>query len=362
VLDVNAKLDGYYIRSAYVLGAGKMRTIDNDGYLQCALVFTEEEKKLLEIHELLPDKIIDCHAHCFLSEHADFKDAILNHPASTFSEFNLEQSRNLQRYLYPGHEIIALRFPIPIQGVDFRKANKYLLENASYMDRVAVCGIVDDIAYTTDMLNNKHVSALKMYNFSIIPSAEKIYDFFKPEILEHAQSLGVPIILHPPKPIDIGDDFWEMLNDFPGLKVIFAHLGAPTGHSSLLEKIYAELSKHEQVYMDTSLATDYNVAVAAFRFFDPDRIVFGSDEPCNLIRARIYMNPCLGKRLITEYPYHWADPDEHKKYSSLAKGCIHLHWQALRALMEAIKDFFPKKRYSVMENVFCNTAKKLFSF
>lgn len=339
-----------------------MRTINNCNCLQYALAFTEKEKKLIEIHKLLPEKIIDCHAHCFLSEHADFRGAILNHPASTFSEFSLGQSRKLQGYLYPGHEITALRFPIPIQGVDFRKANRYLLENASYLDRVAVCGIGDDIAYTTDILTDERVVALKMYNFSTIPPAEKIYDFFKPEILEHAQTLGIPIILHPPKPIDMGDDFWKMLKDFPRLKVIFAHLGAPTGHSGLLEKIYAKLSKYEQTYMGTSLATDYNVVVAAFRFFDPARIVFGSDEPCNLIRARLYTNPCLGTRLITEYPYHWVDPNEHRKYGGLAKGCTHLHWQAIRVLVEAIKDLFQKKRYSVMENVFHNTAKKLFSF
>ncbi len=339
-----------------------MRTINNCNCLQYALAFTEKEKKLMEIHKLLPEKIIDCHAHCFLSEHADFKDAILNHPASTFSEFSLEQSRNLQGYLYPGHEITALRFSIPIQGVDFRKANRYLLENSSCLDKVAVCGIGDDIIYTTDILTDERVVALKMYNFSTVPPAEKIYDFFKPEILEHAQILGIPIIFHPPKPIDMGGDFWKMLKDFPKLKVIFAHLGSPTGHSSLLEKIYAELSRHEQVYMDTSLATDYNVVVAALRFFDPARIVFGSDEPCNLIRARLYTNPHLGTRLITEYLYHWVDPDEHKKYGSLAKGCIHLHWQAMKALVGAVKDLFQKKRYTVMENVFYNTAKKLFSF
>lgn len=359
--DAGAKLDGYCI-SAHALGVGKMKITNNDSCLQYALAFTEEEKKLMEIHKLLPDRIIDCHAHCFLSEHADFNSAILNHPASTFSGFDLEQSMNLQGCLYPGHEVIALRFPIPIHGVDFRKANKYLLENASYLNRVAVCGIGDDIAYTTDILSNEHVTALKMYNFSTIPPAEKIYDFFKPEILEHAQALEVPIILHPPKPIDTGNDFWEMLNDFPKLKVIFAHLGAPTGYSVLLEEIYTKLSKHEYVYMDTSLATNYTVVVAAFKFFDPTRIVFGSDEPCNLIRAKLYTNPYLGTRLITEYPYCWVDPNEHKKYGSLAKGCIHLHWQAIGALVEAIKDLFQKKRYSVMENVFYNTAKKLFSF
>lgn len=190
-------------------------------HLDYALQFKPEEERLRsDFAAWLPDHIIDCHAHCNLSEHVAYvSDRASKHMLSTFTYYSLEDSIRIQRLMYGGKDVRTLRFPKTFQGIDHRAANEYLLTESPKHDRVAIFGLPEDVPYTTSMLRHPRCSALKMYWSYVDPPAQRIYEFFRPEILEEAQSLDIPIILHLPKMIVRSlDDLLQMLADFPKLR------------------------------------------------------------------------------------------------------------------------------------------------
>jgi len=180
-----------------------------------------------ELGEWLPEVIIDCHAHCNLEAHVgDVSDYAYRHMMSSFTYLSLEDSIRLQDLFYPWRKVRSLRFPKTFRGIDHRAANDYLLRESPEDDRIAVFGLPEDFDYTVGIMRHPRASALKMYWSYVDPPAKKIYDFFTPEILEEAQALDLPIILHLPRMIvHTCDDLMSMLSDFPRLRVVLAHLG-----------------------------------------------------------------------------------------------------------------------------------------
>src|SRR5947209_17806151 len=108
--------------------------------------------------------------------------------------------------------------------------------------------------------------------------------------------------------------------------------------------------------MDTAMIPSAEVIELAISTFGIERIMFGSDEPLNMIRSVVYDNPVLGQRLATEYRYHWVDPEEHTKYKYIAYGAVHTHWQALEALKAALHKLSPSLQEAAKRLIFHDTA------
>lgn len=334
-------------------------------YLEYSLSFKQEELSVREsLMEWLPDEMIDCHAHSNLPEHVLCLDKEIEaRLMTTFPSFTLTQSYKNKRIFYPGKTIRTLRFALPFKGIEHKEANEYLLENSRPTDRVALCGVPTDIDYTLKMLHRKGVAGLKMYKYFFNPPADKIYQFFKPQILEEAQALDIPIILHLPRTItECKDDLRRPLKDFPKLTIVLCHLGLPHLPVPGLAEAYKEFACHERLFMDTSLIPSKEVVGLAVEYFGIERIMFGSDEPFNMIRSKPYIHPELGDRLITEYPYHWVDRKEHEKYKHLAKGAIHIHWQALSALKAVIEALPSGMQDQARRLIFKGTAQAIYGF
>lgn len=340
--------------------------IDAREYLIDSLNFSQQEILLRESFlDWLPDQIIDCHVHCNLKKHSTrIDDDTYKQMMSTFPSFTLRQSNSLRTLLYSNKTVRSLRFPLVWRDIDHKEANAYLLKNSPEEDRAAVYGIPNDILYTETILNHRRTSALKMYPRFFIPPAQKIYQYFPPEILDVAEGLGIPIILHLPKVItQCIDELMKLTDDFPHLTVVLAHLGLPHLPVPGLQQTYELAARHTRVFMDTAMIPSTEVICMAIAAFGPDRILFGSDEPLNLIRAQVYENPILGQRLITLYPYHWVDKNEHKQYKHLASDVTHMHWGALIALRDAItKSYNSLEQKSVKEKIFYDNAKEVYGF
>jgi hypothetical protein len=339
--------------------------VDKEKYLSHSLDFKPEEIRLRdEFAEWLPDKIIDCHAHGNLPEHVDsISEKTYRHMLSTFPSFTIEESEHVKKTFYPGKQISTLRFASVFRGINHKKANSYLLKHSGPSDRVALFGLPEDLEYTLEMLGNKRVSALKMYYSYTEPVATKIYQCFNPKILKVAENLNIPIILHLPRIItESSDDLLQVTRDFPRLRIVIAHLGSTKFLIPGLKKVYEDLAQQTDIMLDTSLNPSAEVVELALRTFGSERIMFGSDEPFNLIRSRPYKHPEKGQRIITEYPYHWVDSDEHRQYAHLAKGVVHCHWLSLEALRTAISSFPESEQASIKEKIFYANAKEFFSF
>lgn len=341
-------------------------SIPVEDYLRYALNLKSEEIAIRErVMAYLPDTIIDCHAHCNLAEHViEIEESIYSHMMSTFPYFSLEDSYHVKEVLYPGKTVHTLRFANAYKGIDHKAANDYLIERSRPNDRVALYGIPTDIAYTNSMLHHPRIVALKMYPAFFIPRAEKIYQYFPEEVLEEAQSCEIPIILHLPRIItDCTDELRKLITDFPKLLIVLAHLGLPHLPVPNLFETYKYFSTHENLFMDTAMIPSKEVVGLAIQAFGASRIMFGSDEPLNLVRSKVYHNPSLGQRLATEYLYHWVNPDEHKLVSHLAHRLVHTQWQALDAAIEAVKEILPNtERGNGLEEIFYKNAKAIYRF
>lgn len=346
----------------------RLRKIDTAQYIQNSLVFSDKENELVrDFNEWLPKDITDCHAHCGLPEHVlEIDDQMYNEVASTFQGFSLDDSYKLEQIIYGDKNLSALRFPFPFRGIDIKNANKYLLENTNAPDKVALCGIPTDQKYTNLMLRTGRFNALKMYHQQFNPPAKAIFDYFPSKVLEVAEEMNVPIILHLPKMLTFcKDELLDVARSFPNLKISLAHLGLAHLVFPNLQETYDEIATHKNIYMDTAMVPSKDVLKMAITSFGPKRIMFGSDEPLNLIRSVIYYNPKLGQRIVTEYMYHWVNKEEHEEYKHLAKGAIHMHWPAIQAIRAAIEEIYGKDislQNSVKNDIFNNNAKEFFKF
>lgn len=336
-----------------------------EDYYAHAYNLTGEEVGIRDsLMEWLPDQIIDAHAHCNLKSHViSISDHAFGHMLSTFPYFTLESSERLHQLFFPGKSIRSLRFPKTFRGLDHRAANNYLLENSPASDRIALFGLPEDVEYTCRMLRHSRVSALKMYWSYVNPSAETIYQIFPPEVLEEAVALGVPIVLHLPKMIvRTIDDLLKVINDFPRLQIVLAHLGLSKMVSSGLNEAMESAAQSSSVFMDTALNPSGPVVSMALRHFGTERIMFGSDEPLNLIRSVAYEHPENGQRIVTDIPYHWVDPKEYQTYGHLAQGAIHSHWKSLLAIREAVEHLTVSERSAAKEALFKKTAEAVYGF
>jgi len=302
--------------------------IDQAAYLLFSRDITpEEQKNIIEFKEWLPDKIIDCHAHCNLQSHVQYINAqAYNHMLSTFPSFSLKKSKEWNTLLHPGKIIFTLRFPSVFKGIDHKKANSYLLEKSPSHDRVALFGISDDISYTIKALEDTKISALKMYHSYSGPAAKEIYQFFPKEILIVAQEKNIPIILHPPQQLTecIGQ-ILKLIDDFPFLKICLAHMGLTKFLVKGLENALSELAGNPNIVFDTSLVMSADVIETAVNIVGQNKVMYGSDAPLNLIRSKAYEHPQKGRRLATNFPYHWVDKDEQKEYGHIAANSTHDH-------------------------------------
>ena len=343
-----------------------MESFDITAYLKYSLSLKEKEEKLRDFYnDWLPPEIIDVHAHNNLAQHiSDIEDRFGRHMMSTFPYFTLEQAQSVQEVLFPDHKIRCVRFSHVLNGIDFRAVNDYLIQQAIAEDLVALLGIPDDPEYTIRMIKHPRVKALKMYYLYFNPPAQRIYDYFIPEILEAVQEKGIPIILHLPKMITLClDDLLCLLHDFPRLKVVLAHMGLPHLPVPGLREAYEAVARFPNVAMDTAMVPSSAVVSAAMTAFGSGRILFGSDQPLHLIRSTVYENPNLGQRLVTEYPYHWVDRSEQAQYGHLAKDVTHSIWQSLEAIRLGIDSMIPKWLIrDAKQKIFRDNARRFFEF
>jgi len=342
-----------------------MNTSRSEEYLRFALQFSRQEEALRTLFAgWLPDKIIDCHVHVGHSRQIrELPDQVFSRPLCSFPDFDLEKSFKIRDSFYPGKRVARLRFAMPFQGVDYRGLNKYLLEKCPATDRIALYGIPTDVDYTVSLLSHPRIVGLKMYYFFFIPPAQEIYQFFPKAILEEAQFRGIPIILHLP-----GTAYYclgqveQLVRDFPHLRVVLAHLGGYMELFENLDSAYRSFARHGNLCVDTAMVFSGQAMRLALKHFGEGRILYGSDEPLNLLRVRMYRHPVLGFRLISSYPYHWISSQEYASYKHLARRATHAHWQTLLVIKRAIQGLPKNRREKAKEEIFFANSKKLFFF
>ena len=124
-----------------------------------------------------------------------------------------------------------------------------------------------------------------------------------PKLFEFAARHRLIVAAHSGQSRSMPEDFVPYADDFPEVRLILAHLGCSCDEDLTHQVRAAQMSKHGNIYIDTSSAQNINPnllewAVAAV---GADRLLFGSDSP-------VYFMPMQRARI------DWAEiPDDDKR-------------------------------------------------
>ncbi len=277
--------------------------IPTDSYIEYALELLPAERELIgEFSSWLPDTTVDCHVHSNLPfSVVEIDDDMYRNMVTTFPHFTIKQYRRFNKLLYPGKTVILPPFTMSYRGIDFRAANKYLLDMAGSDPTVrpVLYGLPDDPTYTIDMLSNPAFVGLKMYMLYFRPAASRISEFFTDEILAHVNLIVGTVILHPPTPVT--KSFWDVAETamrFPNVTFVVAHMGSLTLSSKGVEAVYKELAPITNIVFDTVVIPFSEILRTGLNMFGHNRVLFGTDQPLSLVRA----NVCINSVSVSSWP------------------------------------------------------------
>jgi predicted TIM-barrel fold metal-dependent hydrolase len=320
----------------------------------------------------LPSDIVDCHVHAAEAQDFDvgkMSDFAWHHMVSTYPETTLEQSEAINQLVLPDRSIKKLRFAHAFAGINHKRVNDYLISESPSKDRVALFGLSDseeDIEYTVEELRTGNYTGLKMYYMSSPEPKFNLYDYFPKTVLAEAEAQGVPIILHFPRTLSrsIGE-LEDLVANFPKLQVMLAHVGVTWFVHDGIDKMLEKVSDHKNVFVDTSGVTEKDVVLKALQHLGPNRVLYGSDEPYNILREFSYENPDLGPRILCDHPYHWVDLKEFAEYGHLAPpDMTYSQLQQVDALVTAIGEVAntPSQEDEIIQLIFHDNAQEKFGF
>ncbi len=346
--------------------------INYQAYYDHGLQATKEEGQIIDaLAGHLPNKIIDSHTHAGADEHFDennLSEFTKGHMVSTFPVTTFEQSAEVSDLMFPGLEVRKVRFAHAFRGIAHTAVNSYLTESVDPADRVALFGVhgtQEGIDYTVEELHTNKYTGLKMYYSSEQEPVYDLFEYYPRPILAAAESVGTPIILHLPRSLESSlPEIRELVTSYPKLQIVLAHAGVTWIDNDEVDSVYAQTAHYQNIMADTAGVTDARVLEKIIRHFGANRILFGSDEPLNLLREQSYEHPELGVRIITDFPYHWVNPEEFSEFHGKVGTPQYNHVMQVEALLTAIRRIAPnlQQQQAMVQKIFYDNSHRVFGF
>ena len=335
-------------------------------YLRNALVMNQEELRLQQIfQDWLPDEIIDAHTHVNDRRHVCTESVppeLLRLQKSTFLYADHQMHEQIKQVFLPGKTIRQIAFAFPFGGIDLTAANANLISLAAHDSRYIpfATGLASDCSALLRDFASDRFYGIKMYPSDIYFSAN-LYDAFPEVVLEFANERSLSITFHLPLPVHrLVAEVVEFAHRYPAIPIILAHMGIEKIVTPDLENAYRTISHCDNIYLDTAMVTDPAVIGLALNYFGHTRILFGSDQPLNLLRGRAVQHPVLGIRFVTDFNYHWADPEEQASLRPQLGEVVHGYWKIMLAIKTAIEQSGLSEKLA-KENIFHNNALRIVS-
>lgn len=264
---------------------------------------TDYDQKIYqeELHNFLPDKIIDIHTHVWLDSISKLNKAVtpkrsVTWPSLVAKDNPVEDLRETYRLMFPGKEVSALIFANGVHKGNIKESNDYIAQAAKKSGYPAL--YYSHPEQTDEELYNEIQAhgflGLKSYldlSKEYLPEAEiRIYDFFPHHQLNLINKLGLIIMLHIPRidrlkdPVNLAQ-ILEIKEKYPNIKLIIAHVGRAYCDGDV-GNAFDVLSKADDLLFDFSANTNTNVFTKLIDSVGPKRILFGSDMPILRMRAR----------------------------------------------------------------------------
>jgi len=256
-------------------------------------IYTDFDKKIWEkeLESFVPEKIFDFHTHIWHE-----KDAADNQEPDSPLRMNnsIEDMHAWSRTIFPGRKIGYAALPTPLKDIDYISHNNWV---ADEVKKVRAGNLPELLfvesgmlvhpdfpgSYITKHVHDKQVTILKPYRtFAENPAEARIKDYFPEEQMAVAHELGLAVVLHLSKTTGPADkeniaDLEMYSRKYPNIKWVLAHC-ARAFNSVHLEEAIHQYAKLPTVWVDTSAVNDTYTHALLLRYFDRERILFGTDN------------------------------------------------------------------------------------
>ena len=313
-----------------------------------------------ELAPFLPPRIFDAHVHVF--DKSFFPPDFAFKPLSVYNkfggEFPLALWRSLMQEILPEQEVWLNCFSTPNL-----KVNRDCVPEVNRKTEfgMVVVSPADPPEVMARRIEASKAVGVKPYLnlaadfYQKKPNDVEIRDMLTPGQLEYLNAKGLAITLHIPRSGRFADpvnqrQMVEICEEYPNIKIIFAHIGRAYFMRNILDSNIDELAKIPNAYFDTAMINSAEILRYAADHFPVDRILFGTDNPIALLR---------GKSVEINDQYAYLMGEKYKIGTSIidTEGAVKFttfFYEQLRAVIAA----FPGAE---LEKVLFDNAKQLFT-
>jgi len=259
---------------------------DGEYYRQVDLPVYREE-----LEDWLPDRMLDCHVHCFLLEHQSRAPTDAERAASFGSDrepFGTEELHRALALLYPGKRCEALVFGTASAYYSIAAQNDYIAERCAEDDALDGLALLDpslDDEAIAEMLDATGLVGLKPYEtLTGRPSSEvSVRDMVPDSARRVVEERGLLVMLHLPRPGRVADpdnirEVRELCEECPNGRIVLAHIGRSFG-PWFIEQAISDLRSLPNLYYDIAAVDDADAMEVVLREVGHERLLFGSDLP-----------------------------------------------------------------------------------
>ncbi|NQT59469.1 MAG: amidohydrolase family protein [Bacteroidetes bacterium] len=326
-------------------------------------IYTDFDKKIWvrELDSFVPEKIFDFHTHIW-----DEKDAADNQEPDTPLRLNnsLKDMHSWSRTIFPGRKIGYVALPTPLCDIDYASHNSWVAsevqemrsgETSDFLFAESGMLVHPDFSdsYLRQHIQENHVKVLKPYRtFAHDPAEARIIDFFPENQMAAANEFGLGIVLHLSKRAGPADkdninDLQIFAKKYPNIKWVLAHC-ARAFNSVHLEEAVHQYAKIPTVWVDTSAVNDTYTHALLLRYFDRERILFGTDN--------VAAGSWRGKYIT--FGNGWKAFTEESELEHCDNRCTFVVYEQLRCQKQAAGML--KIGSLDIENIFYHNAVKFF--
>ena len=331
-----------------------------------------------ELKSWMPPIIFDAHVHLGPPEVMGPLSAERRKlPLATFSHLTFEALEGWYRQVFSGKRIAGLiAFPFPLQEVDIDGANRYILELMKREPRVKGFALAHptDAGRTIAILEKARqegvrFAGIKPY-FDLLGKsvfACAMSEFIPEALLRLMDRERLILMLHTSR-TGMGekenqDYLRDVLERFPGLRIILAHMGRYLAVEEFFRFCDSGLLDYPTLYLEMSSASRQEVYARLLGHAEIlDRLLFGSDLPFGLITG-VEAGVVAGVPIfLTRERYLWSSPTL-QEVSGLHSGDLTYNtYHTIKAFKDALdgRRFSAEHATAIKEAVFYRNAACLF--
>jgi len=332
-----------------------------------------EQMLKLQSHELddflllrtwLPPVIFDAHVHAALARAGvEIIDDLAATPGETFNYFDWPHHRRMFETTFPDQKYVAAVFGFP-HLPNWEKDNSYISRLARRNSRIVP---VFQAAFATNPLAVKNGLNHKFAGLKMYPTAKqkktptKIVEVFSKTVLEIANQLAKPIVVHLPNGLLADpEELIILARAYPRIRFVVAHMGVVYCYEPYFAKALESVKKQTNIFFDTAMVSDVRVIAKALEIVGPKRIIFGSDAPFSYFRGGYIINPIGQRRFYSQLKFNWVRDSDRQDYSDQINSLKLVHLNIILAIKQALEALALKSQNNAKVDIFYNNGRRLF--